>query len=113
MVNSTHKTHPLLTPQRIADLAELAKKIDREEGEEIKAKGRGVFARHAAIVGLIASLKAARIEQGLTLEVVGEKSGIGKANVSRLENDRRPNPTWDTLARYAEAVGKLLTPTLR
>lgn len=113
MASTIRKTHPLLTPQRLAELAELAKKIDREEGEEIKAKGRAIFDRHEAIVNLISGLKAARIEKGLTLETVGEKSGIGKANVSRLENDRRPNPTWDTLARYAEAVGKSLVATLK
>ena len=37
-------SHPLVTPEREAELNELAKKIDREEAEEIKAMGRALFA---------------------------------------------------------------------
>jgi transcriptional regulator with XRE-family HTH domain len=58
--------------------------------------------------GVIAALKAARQAQGLSLAEVGEKSGIGKANLSRLENDSSPNPTWDTITRYADSVGRRL-----
>ena len=57
---------------------------------------------------MIAALKAARQSQGLSLAEVGEKSGIGKANLSRLENDAAPNPTWDTITRYADSVGRKL-----
>jgi DNA-binding XRE family transcriptional regulator len=112
-MNATRKTHPKMTPQRIAELAELAKKIDREEDESIKAKGRAIFRRHEMMQKVIAGLKAARQAQGLSLAEVGEKSGIGKANLSRLENDASPNPTWDTIARYAESVGRKLEVTLR
>jgi transcriptional regulator with XRE-family HTH domain len=58
-------------------------------------------------------LKAARLQQGLSLTEVGERSGIGKANLSRLENDASPNPTWDTIIRYAESVGRKLEVNLR
>jgi DNA-binding phage protein len=112
-MNTTRKTHPKLTPQRIAELSRLAKRIDREEAHAIKAKGRSAFARHQAMQKLIAALKAARQAQGLSLAEVGEKSGIGKANLSRLENDTSPNPTWDTIVRYAEAVGRQLDVTVR
>lgn len=99
------KTHPAMTPQRIAELAKLARKIDREEAAEIKAQGRAMFHRHETIRNIIASLKEARLARKLSLAEVGDQSGIGKANVCRLENDPAPNPTLDTLLRYAEAVG--------
>lgn len=105
---TTRKTPPKITPQRIAELSRLAKKIDREEAEQIKAKGRVIFTDYEALQNLIGQLKAARQAQGLSLAQVGEKSGIGKANLSRLENDAAPNPTWDTIARYAASVGRKL-----
>lgn len=107
-MDTTRKSHPKLTPQRIAELSSMANKIDREEGDAIRSKGRAVFARHEAMAKVIAALKAARESQSLSLSEVGERSGIGKANLSRLENDTSPNPTWDTLSRYAESVGRKL-----
>jgi DNA-binding XRE family transcriptional regulator len=107
------KTHPKLTPERIVQLSKLARKIDAEEGESIKAKGRKAFARHEIMRKIIASLRHARQAQGLSLAEVGEKSGIGKANLSRLENDAAPNPTWDTIARYADSVGRKLDVSVR
>lgn len=107
-MNTSRKAHPKMTPERIAELSKLAKKIDREERDSIKAKGRAIFARHEMMQKVIAALKAAREARGLSLAEVGERSGIGKANLSRLENDASPNPTWDTIARYAESVGRKL-----
>ncbi len=107
-MGTTRKTHSKMTPERIAELAKLADKIDREESASIKAKARSAFARHEMMQKVISSLKAARQAQGLSLAEVGERSGIGKANLSRLENDASPNPTWDTIARYAESVGRKL-----
>jgi transcriptional regulator with XRE-family HTH domain len=45
-------------------------------------------------------------DRGLSLADVGKKSGIGNANLSGLENDASPNPTWDTIVRHAESVGR-------
>ena len=104
-MQQTRKTHSKLTPERIAELSKLAKKIDRSEGERIRTKAHAVFARHEILRRVIDSLKAARKARGLSLAVVGKLSGIGKENVSRLENDPSPNPTWDTIMRYAESVG--------
>jgi DNA-binding XRE family transcriptional regulator len=112
-MNPIRKTHRKLTPQRIAALSRLAKKIDRKESAAIKAKGQAVFARHDLLIRLIASLRAARQAQGLSLAEVGEKSGIGKANLSRLENDASPNPTWETIVRYAASVGRKLEVSVR
>ena len=102
---ATREAHPAMTPRRVAELAELAHKIDREEQEELKQAGRAILLKRAKVRELLAALKAARLGRGLSLADVGERSGIGKANLSRLENDPTPNPTLDTLLRYAEAVG--------
>ena len=53
-------------------------------------------------------LKAERQALGLSLSDIEEKSGIGRAALSRLENEAEPNPTVVTLTRYAEALGKRL-----
>jgi DNA-binding XRE family transcriptional regulator len=112
-MNGRRKSHPKLTSRRIKALSRLAKKIDREERESIKARGRAMFSHHEAMQKVIAALKAARQARRLSLAEVGERSGIGKANVSRLENDRSPNPTWDTIRRYAESVGRKLEVSVR
>lgn len=105
MAKNTRRTHPALTRQRVAELSELARKIDREEAEQIKAEGRAIFLRHETVRQLIRAVKDARLAKGLSLSEVGERSGIDKANLCRLETDLEPNPTLDTLLRYAEAVG--------
>src|SRR5262245_53509464 len=104
-MRTNRKTHPALTPARIAELSKLAKNIDREEAEQIKSEARAIFLRHETIKKLIRAVKDARLAKGLTLGEVGERSSIGKANLCRLETDLDPNPTLDTLLRYAAAVG--------
>jgi len=97
--------HPKITTEKLAEIRELRKKIDHEEKDQIIAKGKAAFARHERIKKTIARLKAARIAKQLTLEQVSERTGIGKANLSRLENEDSPNPTIDTVLRIADAVG--------
>jgi predicted Zn-dependent protease len=105
MATGNRRTHPALTPQRIAELRNLAKKIDREEAQQIKAEGQAILLRHETVKNLIRAVKEARLAKGLSLGEVGERSSIGKANLCRLETDLDPNPTLDTLLRYAAAVG--------
>src|SRR5262249_4380623 len=57
---------------------------------------------------LIRELKKMREAAGLTLAVVSKRTGMDQATLSRLENGRQPNPTVDTLWRYARAVGRQL-----
>ena len=88
----------------------------REEAEsekkEILAKGRRIKSAHGrievAVGDALKMLKAERLGQGLSLSDVEERSGIGRAALSRLENETEPNPTVVTLTRYAEALGKRL-----
>jgi DNA-binding XRE family transcriptional regulator len=76
------------------------------EQEELIARGKRVRARHDTLRQAVATLKAARESLGLTLTDIKAHTGIEKSNLSRLENDPNPNPTIDTLCRYADAVGK-------
>lgn len=61
-----------------------------------------------ATARFIGGLRQERERAGLSLGDVAERSGMDKATLSRLENGWCPNPTLNTLARYARAVGKRL-----
>jgi hypothetical protein len=54
----------------------------------------------------LSTLRREREARGLSLADVADRSGIGKAALSRLENGLQPNPTLATIQRYAEALGK-------
>ena len=98
----------LISAARIKELKSLAGRIDREEGAAIQARGRAVFRRHRAMRQVVASLKARRMERGLSLADVAAKTGIAKPNLSRLENNERTSPTVETLQRYAQALGMVV-----
>jgi DNA-binding XRE family transcriptional regulator len=80
--------------------------------EELIASGEGAnFDLHGEYRGLrlfVAEIKQAREAAGLTLAEVSRRCGIDQPALSRLENGRNPNPTLDTLWRYAAAVGRRL-----
>jgi transcriptional regulator with XRE-family HTH domain len=59
-------------------------------------------------VGLSVDLRGLRKAAGLSLADVAERTGMDKAFLSKLENGRQPNPTLETLHRYAAALGKRL-----
>ena len=61
---------------------------------------------------LLKQLKAAREEKGLSLSDLTELTGMDRSALSKLETGQRPNPTVETLVRYAEAVGKHLVVSL-
>jgi DNA-binding XRE family transcriptional regulator len=64
-----------------------------------------------AVKTVIHELKKARLAAGLTLAAVARHTGMDQATLSRLETGRQPNPTVDTLWRYASAVGRQLVLT--
>ena len=106
MVTSTqHAPTHKLTPAQISAFKTLARNIDRREGAAIVARGRAVFRRHGMIRQIVARLKARRLAQGLSLADISAKTGIAKPNLSRLENSERTSPTFETLHRYAHALG--------
>ena len=53
----------------------------------------------------VAELRAARQERGLTLADVASRTGLAVETLSRLETGAIVNPTWQTLGKYAVAVG--------
>lgn len=61
-----------------------------------------------ALSRFIGGLRRHREQACLSLGDVAERCGIDKASLSRLENGWYPNPTVNTLARYARAIGKRL-----
>jgi len=78
-----------------------------------------LIARHHKRMGsldqlheLLVQLKAAREEMGLSLSDLTELTGMDRSALSKLETGQRPNPTIETLLRYAEAVGKRLVVSL-
>lgn len=61
---------------------------------------------------LLQQLKTAREAKGLSLADLTELTGMDRSALSKLETGERPNPTVETLVRYAEAVGKRLVVSL-
>lgn len=62
---------------------------------------------------MLAQLKQARLKQKLSQSEIASRTGIKTQNISRLERGM-VSPTFDTLARYAIALGatfKLELPT--
>lgn len=96
-----------LTEEERIRHAEIRRQIEGEK-EELMAFGRTVMARHARLREAVGVLKSTREALGLTLADIKARTGIEKGNLSRLENAANPNPTIDTLTRYADAVGKEL-----
>ncbi len=61
---------------------------------------------------LLLQLRAAREARGMSLAEVTALTGMDRSSLSKLETGLRPNPTVETLVRYAEAVGKRLVVSL-
>ena len=100
-----------LSPEEAAKYNAIRKQVDVELPELVQ--------RHhdreqllEQLERLLHDLKAAREEQGLSLADVTDRTGMDRSAISKLECGQRSNPTIDTLARYAEAVGKRLVVTL-
>ncbi len=87
--------------------------------EQVAGELPDLIARHQERVAgldqlheILQKLKAAREEKGLSLADLTERTGMDRSALSKLETGQRPNPTIDTLVRYADAVGKRLVVTL-
>jgi DNA-binding XRE family transcriptional regulator len=80
-----------------------------EEIPEIKAEARAMRqGRQAKIGEAVRLLKAERELRGLSLADIGDRTGLSKSAISRLENNEDANPTVNTLSKYAEALGMTL-----
>ena len=107
-VRSVHKT---LTEEERVRHRTIRAQVEQEKTDLI-ARGRRATARHIMLKEAVETLKATREALGLSLGDIKASTGIEKSNLSRLENAAHPNPTIDTLCRYAEAVGKEIVITL-
>jgi len=83
-----------------------------EELPELIARHHQRMAALDQVDELLKQLKAAREEKGLSLSDLTDLTGMDRSALSKLETGQRPNPTVETLVRYAEAVGKRLVVSL-
>ncbi len=100
-----------LTPEEVAKYAAIRDQV-AEELPDLIARHHERSAAIDQLQDLLRQLKAAREEKGLSLADLTRLTGMDRSALSKLETGQRPNPTVETLARYAEAVGKRLVVSL-
>ena len=121
----TRRTLAALSPEKRARAEAALTRIQSPEYQENERRDREALDREYRTTGTIActpvteadilafdgfirSLRQARESAGLSLDEVASRSGIDKAQLSRLENGKVPDPRPSTLSRYARAIGKRL-----
>lgn len=113
-MNNKRPKRPALTPEQRAKHREIREAFrDWHPGpEELIASGAaarlGLDVMYSPARELLQQLKTSRETAGLTLADVSARCGIDQPALSRLENGHSPNPTLETLWRYAAALGKRL-----
>lgn len=100
-----------LTPDEAAKYRAIRAQV-AEELPDLIARHHARMAGLDQLHELFQQLKAAREEKGLSLADLTERTGMDRSALSKLETGQRPNPTIETLVRYADAVGKRLVVTL-
>jgi DNA-binding XRE family transcriptional regulator len=96
-----------LTPEEAAQYRQIRQQV-AEELPDLIARHHLRQTTLDQLQALLQQLKAAREERGLSLADVAELTGMERSAISKLETGQRPNPTMETLVRYAAAVGKRL-----
>lgn len=113
------KRKPRTAPRDDADRPPLFERLSKAfddlrrhfEGEDVGVITT-VYIRSGVVAGdCIAKIKAAREAAGLTLAQVAARCKLRVDTLSRLESGKVLNPTVDTLAKYAAAVGYTLNLT--
>jgi DNA-binding XRE family transcriptional regulator len=100
-----------LTPEEAAKYRQVREQVAAELPELIE-RHEERMATLDQLDALLQQLKAAREERGLSLADLTRLTGMDRSALSKLETGQRPNPTIETLVRYAEAVGKRLVVSL-
>jgi DNA-binding XRE family transcriptional regulator len=100
-----------LTPEEAAKYKVIREQV-AEELPELIARHHERMATLDQLHELLKQLKSAREKKGLSLADLTELTGMDRSALSKLEAGLRPNPTIETLVRYAEAVGKRLLVSL-
>jgi transcriptional regulator with XRE-family HTH domain len=100
------------TPEDKERLQALREQVQREQPtpEELRTQGHAFvpMGEVMALRALLAGLREERQRQGLTLRDLAERTGIDEPALSRLETGKNLNPTWETLAKVAKALGLAL-----
>ena len=73
--------------------------------EANKALGRELLAERRELGAIVSELKTIREQLNISLTELADRTGMTVGNLSRLENMQGPNPTIETLRRYARAIG--------
>jgi ribosome-binding protein aMBF1 (putative translation factor) len=110
------RARPQLTPAQQARLdAVRAKAIaDRQlgvDGPPADVDTTDATPFHFALRRFVGQLRQAREAAGLSAVEVARRTGLAAETISRLETGALTNPTYQTLARYAAAVGVRLVLT--
>jgi len=100
-----------LTPEEAAKYRQVREQV-ADELPELLARHQDRVAAYDQFAELLRQLRKAREERGLSLAELTELTGMDRSALSKLETGQRPNPTLETLVRYAEAVGKRLVVSL-
>ena len=100
-----------LTPEEAAKYLEIREQVAGELPDLI-SRHHDRVAAYEQFAELLQQLRAAREQQGLSLAELTELTGMDRSARSKPETGQRPNPTLETLIRYAEAVGKRLVVSL-
>jgi DNA-binding XRE family transcriptional regulator len=100
-----------LTAEEAAKYAQVRAQV-AEELPELVARHHEREAAEEVLHELLSELKSAREAQGMSLADVTKRTGMDRSALSKLETGQRPNPTLETLMRYAEAVGKRVVVSL-
>ena len=100
-----------LTPEEAAEYKAVREQVAGELPDLIERHHERT-ASLDQVGAVLEQLKAAREAKGLSLADVTDLTGMDRSALSKLETGQRPNPTVETLVRYAEAVGKRLVVSL-
>ena len=99
------------TPEQMAELKAVRERFQREKPTRVQLEASGEYGpglptvTYFALMAFLKQMREVREGAGLSLADVAKRAGMDKAFVSRLETGQG-NPTVDTLARYASALGK-------
>ncbi len=113
MKSAVSKTK-ILTPAEDKRMKALQDELDLEKAE-IVAMGRRFKAEHDAMLAeVMEGIRDAKEKDGLSLADLQKRTGIDKAQLSRLlsGDEKLINPSLSTLERVAAAVGRRLKLTL-
>jgi DNA-binding XRE family transcriptional regulator len=100
-----------LTPEETARYDEVRAQVAAEL-PDLVARHTERMAALDEVATLVGELRAAREARGLSLADMRRLTGMDRSALSKLETGQRPNPTIETLVRYAHAVGKRLVMSL-